>query len=145
MPPLRSVPLIAVLCALVACSGSAEPELAIMGDGRDQLPAWVGDAAGLPVEDLTRVADVDGLHVFASRDGDSNWCVVLVIEPTSQGSDWGAASSCTPGQQFAEEGARVEATAPSGRSGGALLLPDGYSGDIEEGWERVNDNLAIRQ
>lgn len=142
---MKRLLLVAGAVALTARSGPAEPELAILGEAPVELPAWVSERAGLPVEDLTRVAEVDHLVVFASRDDEDSWCVVLAIAPTSEGSDWVAGASCAPSKRFAAYGVSVEATAPSGRYGGALLLPDDFSGEIGDRWERVNDNLAVRR
>lgn len=144
MPKMRWVLLVAAAAAFTACSGTAEPELAIMGETPAQLPEWVSNSEDMPVKDLTHVADVDHLNVFASRDGEDNWCVVLAIEPTSEGSDWSAASGCSSSERFATDGIWVK-TGSSTRFGGALLLPDDFSGEIEDDWERVNDNLAVRQ
>ena len=137
--------LVAGAAALTACSGAAEPELAIMGETPAEPPAWVSEPAGLPVNDLAQVADVDHLNVFASRDDEDSWCVVLAIEPTSERSDWAAGASCAPSERFATDGVWVEAAASSGRQGGALLLPDDFSGEIGDDWERFNDNLAVRR
>lgn len=115
-----------------------------MEEAPAELPSWIGETAGLPVNDLTHVTDVDHLNVFASRDDESHWCVVLAIEPTSDGSDWAASASCAPSERFATEGVWVEA-ASAARGGGALLLPDNFDGEIGDDWERVNDNLAVRQ
>jgi hypothetical protein len=136
--------LVAGAAALTACT-AAEPELAIMGETPAELPAWVSESAGLPVNDLSHVAGVDYLEVFASRDNKDNWCVVLAIEPTSEGSDWAASASCAPSERFTTDGVWVEAAASSARRGGALLLPDDFSGEIGDDWERVNDNLAVRR
>lgn len=109
-----------------------------------ELPSWVSESADLPVDDLAHVADVEHLNVFASRDDEGHWCVVLAIEPTSDGSGWTAGASCAPAERFASEGVWVEATSPA-RGGGALLLPDDFDGEVGEDWERVNDDLAVRQ
>lgn len=136
--------LVAGAAALTACSGAPTPELAIMGETSAELPSWVGESEGLPVKDLTHVADSDHLKVFASHDDEDQWCVVLAVEPTSGGLDWAVGASCASSERFATDGVWVEA-ASSARDGGALLLPDGFSGEISDGWERVNDNLAVRR
>ncbi len=69
-----------VAAAFTACSGAAEPELAIMGQTPAQLPEWVSNSEDMLVRDLTQRADADHLSVFASRDREGNWCVVLTIE-----------------------------------------------------------------
>jgi hypothetical protein len=117
----------------------------MMGDAPAELPGWVSEPAGLPVHELAHVADVGHLNVFASRDDEDDWCVLLAVEPTSEGSDWAAGASCAPSKSFSSGGVWVEATASSGRHGGAWLLPDGFNGEIGSDWERVNDNLAIRR
>lgn len=137
--------LMAGAATLSACSGAVEPQLGIMEQPPAELPPWVGEPGGLPVNDLAHVADVDHLNVFASRDDVGHWCVVLAIEPTSDGSDWAASASCAPSERFATDGVWVEASSPSARRGGALLLPDDFDGEIADDWERVNDNLAVRQ
>jgi hypothetical protein len=139
------LPLVAGAAALTACSGAAEPELALLGGAPAELPAWVDEPDGLPVKDVAHVADVDHLSVFAGRDDAGQWCVVLALHPTSEGSDWGVAASCAASEQFAADGVWVTASPPSARFGGALLLPDDFSGEIGDDWERVNDNLAIRR
>lgn len=135
--------LVAGVATVSACSGAAEPRVGLMDESSAQLPSSVGESAGLPVTDLAHVADVEHLNVFASRDDEGHWCVVLAIEPTSDGSDWAAGASCAPSERFATEGVWVEATSSS-RGGGALLLPDDFGGELGEDWERVNDNLAVR-
>lgn len=122
-----------------------EPKLGIMEGAPAELPPWASEADGLPVRDWTRVADVDHLSVFASRDDEGQWCVVLAIEPTRGRSDWVAGASCARSERFATDGVRVEVALRSERWGGALLLPDDFDGEIGDDWERVNDNLAVRQ
>ncbi len=143
MPKMRWMLLVAAAAAVTACSGPADPQLAIMKEPQAQLPEWFSSPEGVPDEDLANVADVDQLHVFASRDTEDNWCVTLAVEPTSGGSNWMAASSCAPSERFAADG--VSVTISSTRGGSALLLPDDFSGDIKDGWERINDNLAVRR
>lgn len=136
--------LVGGVVAVSGCAGGNEPQLAIMEGAHAELPSWVSEPAGLPVDDLAHVADRDHLSVFASRDGDGLWCVILAIEPTSDGSDWAAGANCAPSDRFATEGVWVEA-ASSERGGGALLLPDDFGGEIGDDWKRVNDNLAIHR
>ncbi|MDN5790443.1 MAG: hypothetical protein L0H25_06185 [Micrococcales bacterium] len=140
-----SLLLVGAAIALTACSGAGEPELAIMGEAPAKLPAWISGSAEMPVNDLTHVADVGHLKVFASRDDQDDWCVVLAIEPTSKGSDWAAAASCAPSARVAADGVSVRAVASSTRGGEARLLPDDSSGEIGKGSERVGDNLAVRR
>lgn len=121
-----------------------EPRMEIMDAAPAELPPWISESARLPVNDLAHVADVDDFKVFASRDDEGQWCVLLALEPTSDGSDWAVGSSCAPSQRFATDGISIEASS-SGRWGGALLLPDNFGGKIGDEWERVNDNLAVRQ
>ncbi|MGB3764742.1 MAG: hypothetical protein WA966_16140 [Ornithinimicrobium sp.] len=131
----------AVAAVVTACSGTADPQLAIMDEAPAQLPEWFSNP---PIEeDLARVGDVDQMHVFAARDGQDNWCIVLAIEPTARGSDWMAASSCASSERFAEEGVSVTISSTSDSS--ALLVPDDFSGQMANGWERINDNLAVRR
>lgn len=109
-----------------------------------ELPAWVSESEGLPTNDLTHVADVDHLKVFACRNDEDDRCVLLAIEPTSEDSGWVTGANCAPAEQFASDGVQVKAAALSARRGSAMLLPDNFSGEIADGWERVNDNLAVR-
>lgn len=143
MPKMRWMLLVAAAAAVTACSGPADPQLAIMEETPARLPEWVSSPEGIPGKDLAHVADVDQLHVFASRDGEDRWCVVLAVEPTPGGSDWMAAHSCAPSERFAKDGVSVTISTP--RGGGVLLLPDDFSGQITDGWERINDNLAVRR
>lgn len=136
--------LVAGAVALTACSGASKPELAIMEEAPTELPAWVSGPEGLPTNDLAHVADVDQSKVFASRD-DDNWCVLLAIEPTSEGSTGMTSAACAPAKRFASDGVWVETGGSSTGLVGALLLPDDFSGEIEDDWERVNDNLAVRR
>ncbi len=128
--------------SLTACTGAAEPEMAIMGEEPATLPAWAGEAEGTPVADLTRVGALEYIEVFASRDKDDNWCVIMAIEPNPEGEDWSTAASCVTPEQFMDQGALVSGGGQ--RFGGALLLPDGFTGEIEEDFERINDNLAVK-
>ena len=140
VPKMRWMPLVVAAAAITACSGTADPQLALMAETPAQLPGWFTNP---PIEDLAQVGSVDQLNVFAGRDGEDNWCVVLAIEPTTGGPDWMAASSCAPSERFAAEG--VSVTISSTRDSSALLLPDDFSGQMEDGWERINDNLAVRR
>lgn len=143
MPKKVWMPLVAAASAVTACSGTADPELAVLDEAPAQLPEWFSNPSGVPIKDLAHVGDVDQLHVFAGREGQDSWCVVLAIEPIAEGSDGMAASSCAPSERFAAEGVWVTISATS--DGSALLLPDDFSGQIADGWERINDNLAVRR
>jgi hypothetical protein len=145
MSRTRFALLVAGTVTVSACSGAADPRLAILEEAPAELPPWVTESAGLPVNDLSHVADVGHLNVFASRNDEGRWCVVLAIEPASDSSDWAAGASCAPSERFATDGVWVETAAPSGRGGGALLLPDDFEGETGDDWERVNHNLAIRR
>ncbi len=128
--------------ALSACANTAEPELAIMGATPTALPTWTVGADSLPDNNLTHVGTKERLDVFASRNDDDQWCVVLIIAASPEGEDGSSASACKGSADFAEGGA---ATSVAGANpGGAWLLPDGFSGELLEGWERVNDNLAVQ-
>src|SRR5690625_5832455 len=84
---------------LVGCTGSAEPELSLMNDEQAQadIPAHVAsfindfpatvanvgqdsDHPGYQGQGLTNFTLIDAaenFNVFAARDDDDNWCVVL--------------------------------------------------------------------
>ncbi|MBH0083887.1 hypothetical protein [Salinibacterium sp. SWN167] len=131
--------------ALSACSGASGPQLAIMEEGGNaQLPEWLEHDGRLPLTDLTKIGEVDDLIVFASRNDDGEWCMIAALAPTAEHEEWAAGTSCSSPALFAERGITV-GTASQFSSGGAQLVPDGYTGPIEEGWVRVNDNLAVRE
>jgi hypothetical protein len=131
--------------ALSACSAASGPQLAIMEEGGNaQLPEWLEHDGNLPLNDLTKIAEVDDLIVFASRNDDDEWCMIAVLTPTAEHEEWAAGSSCSSPALFAERGITV-GTGSQFSSAGAQLLPDRYTGPIEDGWARINDNLAVRE
>lgn len=53
------------------------------------------------------------------------------------------AANCTPSDAFAAYGVSVTVSASSVCYASALLVPDDFSGEFGDDWNRVNDNLAI--
>lgn len=56
---------------------------------------------------------------------------------------WSVSSSCGPPENFAAGDVWVQGGSPS-RTHTAQLLPDNYTGDIDEDLEPINDNLAAK-
>lgn len=131
---------------LVGCSSSDEPELSLMNDEQAQtdVPVHVAESEHLELENITYVGEGEGFSVFAARDRDENWCVVLDVEPPANSpDDWAVASSCASSEDFAARGAWVQSESVSGTYT-AQLLPDNFTGEIDPDLERINDNLAAK-
>lgn len=115
---------------LAGCTGSEEPELAIMNASQEQeIPERVNNVGEeVSLQNHTFVGRGEDFSVFAARDEKDHWSV---------------SSSCGASQDFANGEVWVQGGSPS-RTQTALLLPDNYSGDIDADLERVNDNLAAK-
>jgi len=131
---------------LAACSGSEEPQLSLMDDQPQvEVPAHVaalGDDTDM--QGFTYVGEGEDFSVFAARRDHNDWCVALYNEPLPDDSDdWSVSSSCgTPGD-FANGRVWVQGGSPS-RTHTAQLLPDDFTGEIADGLEQINDNLAAK-
>jgi len=131
---------------LVGCSGSAEPELSVMGDEQAQadIPVHVGESEHLELENIAYVGEGEGFSVFAARDSEDRWCVVLYNEPPADDpGGWHVGTSCASSEDFAEGRGWVQG-GTTGRVHTAQLLPDNFTGEIDPDLERINDNLAAK-
>jgi hypothetical protein len=117
-----------------------------MDEADAQLPEWAQHLEDLPTINLTYLGETGEITAYAGRNDDDEWCVIATLPPTpdGDGDDWLVSNSCVPEAQFAGYGAFVTVNG-GGRGGGAHLYPDRYTGTIEEGWVRINDNLAVRE
>ncbi|GAA1219281.1 hypothetical protein [Rhodoglobus aureus] len=141
--PIIAIIAVGAALMLTACSTTAGPQLAVMDEGGNaQLPDWVENPEGIPTIDLTLIGEYDDMTVYASRNDDDEWCVIAALAPLASENDWVVSTACGPAIYFGINGAEIRGGS-STRSGGALLLPDGYTGTIEDGWVRINDNLAV--
>ncbi|KAE8763185.1 hypothetical protein [Georgenia thermotolerans] len=146
--PLRSAAVLAavIMLATSGCTESAPPELAALdrpAGGTDALPAQIQPPEGLRT--FRYVGDSDAAAVYAARGpADRPWCVLLVsAQPEGKISTWPASSACTDDEQFARRGVATSVVGVSGEPAAALLLPDGFSGEVEQGWQIVGANLAV--
>lgn len=151
---------------LVGCVATAESEVSIMEDGQAQaeIPAHVqsfiqdfsaadtnigqsSDHPGYQGQDLKNFTLIDAgenFTVFAARDDDHNWCVVLDNKPLAdQPDDWAIGISCAPSENFVADGLLLQIDTPT-RTHTAQLLPDNFTGEIAPTLERINDNLAAK-
>lgn len=130
---------------LVGCGDTNEPELSLMNDEQTQteVPARVAESSK-DKNNITYVGDGEDFSVYAARDSDSNWCVLIDVEPPANSpDDWVVTASCAPSENFAARGAWVQSGTPAGTYT-AQLLPDNFTGEIEPDLERINDNLAAK-
>ena len=139
--------LVGVAALLFAgCSGSDEPQLSLMDDQTQvEVPAHVAELGNdTEMRDFTYVGEGEDFSVFAARRGQNDWCVALYNEPLSDGSDdWSVSSSCGPPGDFANGKVWVQGGSPT-RTHTAQLLPDNFTGEVADGLEQVNDNLAAK-
>ncbi|WP_150119326.1 hypothetical protein [Enteractinococcus helveticum] len=151
---------------LVGCTGTAEPELSLMNEEQAQadIPTHVAsfindfsatvtnvgqdsDHPGYQGQGLTNFTLIDAaenFNVFAARDDDDNWCVVLDNTPLADHpDDWAIGISCAPSEDFAAHGLRLQIDTPT-LTHTAQLLPDDFTGEIDPDLERINDHLAAQ-
>ena len=131
---------------LVGCSVGEEPELSLMNDEQAQVdvPVHVAESDHIELEHITYVGEGEGFSVFAARDCDDHWCVLLDVEPPANSpDDWAVASSCASSEDFAARGVWVQSESVAGTYT-AQLLPDNFTGEIDPDLERINDNLAAK-
>lgn len=94
---------------------------------------------------ISYVGEGDDFSVFAVRDSEDRWCVVLYNEPLPDNpDDWSVGSSCRASEDFVNSRIWVQAGSPS-RMHTAQLLPDNFTGDIDKDLELMNDNLAAKK
>ncbi len=122
-------------------SRAASPELAVF-----DRPATADDALpdGREFEDYDHfrfVGVVDAALVYAARGLEEHpWCMVVVLDGPGE-DDAVAGGSCVDEEHFASRGAFV-GVGGNGRGVEARLLPDDFTGQLEDGWEVVGPNLA---
>ncbi|MPV90240.1 hypothetical protein GB882_16325 [Georgenia ruanii] len=124
-----------------ASQATAPPQLAAF----DQ-PATAEDALpdGRDFEEFAsfrRIGEVDGALVYAAQGPvEHPWCIVVVVDgPTED--DAVAGGSCADDAVFARRGVSVE-VGGLGQHRTATLLPDDFTGQLEDGWEVVGPNLG---
>ena len=130
---------------LVGCAGANETELSLMGDEQPQtdIPVHVAESSK-DKSNLTYVGAGEGFTVYAARDRDDNWCVLLDVEPPANSpDDWVVGGSCASSEDFAARGVWAQLGTLSGTYT-AQLLPDNFTGEIDPDLERINDNLAAK-
>jgi hypothetical protein len=135
--------IVAALAALAlgACTGPAEPQFAALDGTQGDTLNWNTAEEEPALEDTTLIGEVDDLRVFAARNTDGEWCAVITLPETMEGEPF-ASMSCVASDRFLAHGAILEMSDPS-REVGATVLPDNFSGELDNRWERVSDNLAV--
>lgn len=149
---------------LVGCAGAAAPNVSLMDDEQAQVEVpshieyfidnfyaiEVGQDhdddlfRGQDLENFTLIEAGEDFSVFAARDNEDNWCVVLDNKPLAEHpDDWTIGVSCASSENFSADGIRLQIETPT-RMHTAQLLPDDFTGDIPDDLERINDNLAAR-
>jgi hypothetical protein len=153
MPAMaRALGRIGVIAALAmltvsSCAPTAPPpELAILDSparGTDVLPAEVKIAEG--VHTIRYVGDSATSAVFAAQGPeDRPWCVLMLGgQPPGKVSTWTTNLSCADDDQFARRGVRVSVTGADGQHAAAKLLPDNFTGELNDEWQVVAPNLAV--
>jgi hypothetical protein len=138
--------IVAALLTASSCAAVPPPELAVLdreARGTDVLPA----EAEIP-EEISKfryVGDSATSAVFAARGSDEQpWCV-LILGGQAPGKvvSWSTASSCADDDRFARSGVEVSMVGTDGQHAAARLLPDGFVGELEDGWELTAPNLAV--
>jgi hypothetical protein len=82
------------------------------------------------------VGDVNGVSVYAAQGTpDQPRCILIVLGTTE-------ATSCTTEEDFARRGVTIRLDHSDGDSVAATLLPDEFTGQLEDGWEILGPNLA---
>ncbi|TWH75134.1 hypothetical protein JD78_03685 [Modestobacter roseus] len=133
----------AALLALAGCSSSAAPELAAF-DRPATTEDAVPDGVQLPAElgELRYIGEVEGSAVYAARGpADHPWCVVALTGSVEDG-DWVLGASCADDAEFDRRGVWVAVGGAEVERGTAVLLPDDFSGELEDGWQVAGPNLA---
>jgi len=124
----RTTTLVAAGLLLTGCT-TAPPRLAVL----DQPTSTRGPGDG--VGPAHHIGDVNGATVYAARGpADQPWCVVIVLDTTE-------ATSCTTDDTFARRGVTISVTNGT-HAADATLLPDDFTGDLEDGWQMIGPNLA---
>ncbi|MGY2081498.1 hypothetical protein [Modestobacter sp. SYSU DS0657] len=138
-----AAPVAAAVLAIAGCSSSAAPELAAF-----DRPATTEDAVPEAVDlaqDLgeTRyIGEVDGARVYAAQGpAERPWCIVALTGTVGDG-DWVAGSSCANDADFGRRGVWVGVGGAEVEGGTALLLPDDFAGELQDGWQVAGPNLG---
>ncbi|GEA86996.1 hypothetical protein [Cellulomonas cellasea] len=134
-----------VVLAAGGCAAPEPPRLAVFdrpAEAQDALPRGIDAGQGRGETRFLGEAG-DGLAYVARGSGDEPWCVLLVL-PAGEGADGAVGSSCADDEQFAERGVWVSTGDRDGRGGAALVLPDDFTGPVDESeWRLVGANLAV--
>ncbi|WP_010205509.1 hypothetical protein [Salinibacterium sp. PAMC 21357] len=145
--PIAAILAIGAALTIVLAGCVTSTELQSDGSVEDaEFPEWLDDDGMLPSIDLTLLGEEGEMTAYSSRDDEDNWCVIAVLSPSPEehGYGWSASHVCVPPEAFATEGAAVS-VGGGGRSGGAHLLPPGYSEPLEAGWVQVSPRLAVKR
>ena len=124
-----------------ASQAASPPELAAF-----DRPATADDALpdGRDFEDYAefrRIGELDGAPVYAAQGPSEHpWCMVIVLDGPEE-DDAVAGGSCADDEGFAQRGV-FAGVGGNGRGVEARLLPDDFTGQLEDGWEIVGPNLA---
>ncbi|MGY1845162.1 hypothetical protein [Modestobacter sp. SYSU DS0875] len=146
MPPASrttAAPLAATVLAIAGCSSSAAPELAVFDRPATTVDA-VPDGVDLHQElgETRYIGEVQGARVYAAQGpADRPWCVVALTGTVEDG-DWVAGSSCANDADFDQRGVWIGVGGAQVEGGTARLLPDGFTGELEDGWQIAGPNLA---
>ncbi|WP_043499677.1 hypothetical protein [Georgenia sp. SUBG003] len=88
------------------------------------------------------IGDVDGASVYAAQGTpDQPRCIVIVLDRPGV-NDTSEAASCTTDEDFAQRGVTVRLDPGDGGRVTATLLPDGFTGQLEDGFAIIGPNLA---
>lgn len=147
MRPTAAVAAVVAGLLVSACSASqavAPPRLAALdrpATAKDALP----DNAGVPLDEyanLRHIGQVDDVLFYAAQGPeDRPWCMVMVLDGPAD-NDAFSGGTCTTDDHFARHGL----TGGLGRSDdsrvSATLLPDDFTGQLEDGFTIIGPNLA---
>ncbi|MGY1855807.1 hypothetical protein [Modestobacter sp. SYSU DS0290] len=138
-----AAPLAATVLAIAGCSSSAAPELAVF-----DRPATAEDAVPDGVDlhqelgETRYIGEVQGARVYAAQGpADRPWCVVALTGTVEDG-HWVAGSSCANDADFGQRGVWVGVGGAEVEGGTALLLPDDFSGELQDRWQVAGPNLG---
>ncbi|WP_127125377.1 hypothetical protein [Georgenia sp. SYP-B2076] len=148
-PPRRTAAAAVITgLAMTGCGSSqpaAPPQLAALdrlATAEDVLP----DGRELPLEEysnLRRIGEVDGALVYAAQGtAEHPWWMVIVLDGPAE-DDAVAGGSWANDEDFTQRGITVSIGRGAGQGVTATLLPDDFTGQLEDGSTIIGPNLAV--
>lgn len=132
--------------AVGGCTASETPRLAAFersATARDAVPEGID--LNETYREIRYIGEAGDALVYAAQAPTKQpWCVLVVLGEFVEDGDWVAGSSCADDAHFSQRGVEVTTSGPRGQRGAALLLPDDFTGEMQEAeWRLVEPNLAV--